>query len=72
MPANLEIEITADTKVESGNFRLVVVIDEDIYSDFEINTKDTIKIKNCRDKEIFVYIAGENTKFKVTIERTLK
>ena len=66
------VEITADTKVESGNFRLVVVIDEDIYSDFEINTKDTIKIKNCRDKEIFVYIAGENTKFKVTIERTLK
>lgn len=66
------IEITADTKIKSGNFRLVVVIDEEIYDDFKINTKDTIKIKNCKDKEILVYIVGENAKFEATIERTLK
>lgn len=65
------IEITADTKVESGNFRLVVVIDKEIYKDFVINTKDTIKIKNCKDKEIFVYIVGENAKFEAIIEREL-
>ena len=65
------VKITADTKVESGNFRLVVVIDKKIYSNFEINTKDTIKIKNCKDKEIFVYIVGENAKFDASIEREL-
>ena len=65
------VKITADTKIESGNFRLVVVIDKEIYSDFEINTKDTIKIKNCKDKDIFVYIVGENAKFDASIEREL-
>lgn len=66
------VEITAETKVKSGNFRLVVVIDKEIYDDFKINTKDTIKIKNCKGKEILVYIVGENAKFEATIERTLK
>lgn len=65
------VEIKAYTRVESGNFRLIIVIDEAIYSDFEINTSDTIKIKNCKDKEIFVYIVGENAKFEATVEREL-
>ncbi len=65
------VEITADTKVESGNFRLVVVIDKEIYKDFDINTKDTVKIKNCKDKKIFVYVVGENAKFEATIEREI-
>lgn len=66
------VEITAETKVESGNFRLVVVIDKEIYDDFKPNTKDTIIIKNCKGKDILVYIVGENAKFEATIERTLK
>ncbi len=66
------VEITADTRVESGNFRLVVVIDKEIYKDFDINKKDTIRIKNCKGKEIFVHVVGENAKFEATIERTLK
>ncbi len=66
------VELTAETKVKSGNFRLVVIIDKEIYDDFKINTKDTIKIKNCKGKEILVYIVGENAKFELTIERTLK
>ena len=65
------VKITADTRVEGGNFRLVVVIDKEIYEDFDINKKDSIKIKNCKDKEIFVYIIGENAKFDATIEREL-
>jgi len=65
------VEITAETKVESGNFRLVVVIDKEIYDDFKINTRDTIKIKNCKGKEILVYIVGENAEFEVTVERDL-
>lgn len=65
------VEITAETKVENGNFRLAVVIDKEIYDDFKINTKDTIKIKNCKGKDILVYIVGENAKFEATIERNL-
>ncbi len=65
------IELTAETKVECGNFRLAVVIDKEIYDDFKINTKDTIKIKNCKGKDILVYIVGENAKFEATIERNL-
>lgn len=65
------VKITANTKVEGGNFRLVVVIDKKIYEDFDINKKDSIKIKNCKDKEIFIYIIGENAKFDATIEREL-
>lgn len=63
---NTNVEYTVNIKVDSGNFRLVLVLENTIINEFPINETSKFAINNANGKYL-IRIAGESAKYEVTI-----
>lgn len=62
--------LTIDNVVESGNCKIVIVIDGEIYTEIQLNSQNTIELKDMQGKEVFVVIGCESAKLDFEISRT--
>lgn len=65
---NLTLKV--NSKVYSGNCRIIVTMDDEYYDEFELNKSDTMTIRNAKDKDILVIVAGEDTECEILLTRT--
>ena len=66
----IAFEITST--VESGNFEIMIYIDDVYYSDVNINTTEKLTIENISGKTILIKIIGENANMRVEATRDIK
>lgn len=66
------VTITVDSEIMSGNCRLVVVKNNEIYKEIELNKTNTIIIENAKDEEMFLFMGCESAEVKVEISRVFK
>ena len=66
------LEIVVDSKIKKGNGRIVVVIDNEIYDDFVINSVSKITIPNALNKKIYVVVGGESAEIELKITRNFR
>ncbi len=61
--------ITVDSEIKSGNCRLVVVKNNEIYREVELNKTNIITIDNAKNEEVFVFMGCESADVIVEINR---
>lgn len=64
------LTLTVDSNVVSGNCKVAIVVDNQIYSEFELNTKSTIELSDVQGKEVFVVLACESANLQLELTRT--
>ena len=62
--------LTINNKVEAGNCKIVIVIDGEIHNEIQLNSQNTIELKDMQGKEVFVVIGCESAKLDLEISRT--
>lgn len=66
----IEYEITSS--VESGNFAIMIYIDDVYYSNVNINTTEKITLENISGKTVLIKIIGEDANMRVVAVRDIK
>ena len=63
------LKLTIKNSIVSGNCKIVVVVENEIYKEIELNSETTLTIENVLNKEIFVVIGCESAKVDIEILR---
>lgn len=66
----IEYEITST--VESGNFAIMIYIDDEYHSEVNINTTERITLENVSGKTVLIKIIGEDANMRVEVVREIK
>lgn len=63
------VTFTVNSRVQSGNFAIFVVVDGVLYCEIPVNQAYTLKIDNASGKTITVKAAGESAEFTLDVAR---
>ena len=63
------LNLSIKNSVESGNCKIVVVVDDEIYKEIELNSETNLTIENVLNKEIFVVFGSESANVEIEILR---
>lgn len=63
------LTLQIQTKVESGNLEVVILVDGQYYATVPVNSNRTIVLENISGKLVVVKMAGESAALDITVER---
>lgn len=63
--------LTVTSTVESGNTQLFVFIDDTLYSEVDINSRETLSLSGISGKTVYVKAACENANMTIQVERNI-
>lgn len=66
------LQLEVNSNITSGNFKIVVMVDGEYYTNMEINKTATLILENISNKMVLVKIAGEDANMNIEITRKYK
>lgn len=65
------IKFVLNSKIKSGNGRVIVTVDNEYYDDFDLNCTDELVVKDARGKLVLVILAAESLNFELELNRQI-
>ena len=65
------MKLTITSTVESGNTEIFVFIDDELYSEVNINSRETLSLSGISGKTVYVKAACENANMTIQVERNI-
>ncbi len=65
------INFELDSKINSGNCRVIVTVDDEYYDEFDLNCIDEISVTDACGKRVLVIMAAESLNFELELNRRI-
>lgn len=63
------IQFSVNSTVKSGNFAIIIFVENEYYCEVEINKSENIVLENIADKTVLIKVAGESADVTIEIVR---
>lgn len=60
-----------DSKIFSGNCRIIVTVDNEYYDEFNLNCSDEITLTDVSNKTVYIIMGCESTEFELDLHREI-